>query len=266
MTKKNITVVCCYNDKKQYDLLVKSLSEQTEPCELIGIDNCSQIFSSAAGALNSAAGKIQTEYVVYAHQDIRLQTPNLLQTFFSHLCRLQKGDILGVAGAVKNPDHRSCNLEYVASKILHGPDHAAAGEIDFSGMIPCETVDECFFGGKTETFLSAPFDEILCPHWHLYAVERCLSAKRSGHQVYVCELPLIHESGGKIDHNYNLNFYRIARHYAHLGKHAAGESVIRQASSVTRCIRTVCGSTKTDFFHRSYFYLKRELLFLLHRL
>lgn len=247
--EKKITVVCCYNDKKQYSRLVQTLSEQTLPCELIGIDNSSRTFSSAASALNSAAGKIRTEYVVYSHQDIRLQNPDLLETCFTYLCQLQTGDILGVAGAVKNPDRHSSNLEFVASKILHGPNHAPAGEIEFSGMIPCETVDECFFGGRTETFLNAPFEEKLCPGWHLYAVERCLHAHSFGHSVFVCSLPLVHESGGTIDRTYNLNFYRIAKQYAGIG-----------------CIRTVCGSAKTDFLHRSYFYLKRELLFLLHRL
>ena len=265
--KKKLTVVCCYNDKKQYSRLVKTLSEQTVSCELIGIDNCSNTFPSAASALNSAAGKIQTEYVVYSHQDIRLQKPDLLQTFLTYVCQIQTGDILGVAGAVKNPDRHSSDLEFVASKILHGPGHASAGEIDYSGMIPCETVDECFFGGKTETFVKAPFDEKLCPGWHLYAVDRCLFAHSFGRSVYVCDLPLVHESGGKIDHSYNLNFYRIAKHYAQLNSNSQKKSDVPQRkSSRIRCIRTVCGSAKTDFIHRSYFYLKRELLFFLHRL
>lgn len=247
--EKCVTIVCCYNDREQYDRLLRSLAEQRLEYELMGIDNCGQRFSSCSRALNSVLDEIKTEYVIFSHQDIELPEPDMLGQFVTYMEGIGAGDILGVAGAVENPDRSAKNLECVISNVHHGADLVVAGETEFTGMTACDTVDECFFGGRTECFQRAPFDEELCDNWHLYAVERCLYARTRGHQVYVCDLPLLHHSGGKINHTYNQNFYRIAGTYA----------------KKLDCIRTVCGSARTDWIHRGFFYLKREILIRLHR-
>lgn len=254
-----VTVVCCYNDSGQYETLCASLKQQDIEYELIGIDNRGQKFSSCSSALNSVADQIKTEYVIYSHQDIELPETDMLARFVEYLRGLSAGDILGVAGAVENPDKHAKNMEYVLSNIRHGSELRVAGEEDFTGVRKCDTVDECFFGGRTETFVSAPFDEKLCDNWHLCAVERCLFARTTGHQAYVCDLPLIHRSGGTINHAYNEGFRRLARYY-----HTADKRCPQAVEKIT-CIRTVCGSSRTDWFHRTAFYLKRELLIRMHR-
>ena len=248
--ESKVTIVCCYNDIAQYERLVESLERQDVSCERIGIDNRGQRFTSCSSALNSVADRIKTEYVVYSHQDIELPESGMLRQFIEYLGQMGAHDILGVAGAVENPDGKSQNPEYVLSSVRHGEELRAAGEGQLTGIRSCDTVDECFFGGRAECFRRAPFDEQLCDDWHLYAVERCLYARVHGHQVYVCDVPLIHHSGGTINHSYNKGFYRLARHY-----HARG----------IVWIRTVCGSARTDWLHRSIFYLKRELLIRMHR-
>ena len=116
-------------------------------------------------------------------------------------------------------------------------------------MRACDSLDECFFGGHTAHFKKNPFDEKLCDNWHLYGVERCLHTRWHGGNVYVCDVALIHHSTGHINHAYNENFRRLAKRYAGM-----------------RCIRTVCGSSKTGVWHRNVFYWKRELLIRLGRL
>lgn len=244
MSEACVTIVCCYNDMQQYERLEKSLAKQNIAYELLGIDNRKQEFSSCSSALNSVKNQIDTEYVVYAHQDIELPESNMLECFLGYLKKTVSGDVLGVAGIVEDGGD-----DIVLSAVRHGADLLVAGEKSFSGMVPCDTVDECFFGGRTEGFRESPFDEELCDDWHMYAVERCLRAKVQKKQVYVCDLPLLHHSGGHINHAYNLNYLKIAKHYA----------------DKLPYIRTVCGSTKTDFWHRTLFFLKREILIRLHR-
>ena len=80
-------------------------------------------------------------------------------------------------------------------------------------------------------------------------MERCLHTRWHGGNVYVCDVVLIHHSTGHINHAYNENFRRLAKRYAGM-----------------QCIRTVCGSSKTGFWHRNVFYWKREFLIRLGRL
>lgn len=143
-----VTVVCCYNDSGQYETLCASLKQQDIEYERIGIDNRGQKFSSCSSALNSVADQIKTEYVIYSHQDIELPEADMLARFVEYLRGLSAGDILGVAGAVENPDKHAKNMEYVLSNIRHGSELRVAGEEDFTGVRKCDTVDECFLAGE----------------------------------------------------------------------------------------------------------------------
>lgn len=243
-----MTIVCCYNDSRQYERLCASLEKQNIAYDLISIDNRGQKFCSCSSALNSVLSKVQTEYLIYTHQDIELPETGMLGQFVKYLEQIGKKDILGVAGAM--PESGA-----VASYVRHGKELICVGEVKFEGFIECDTVDECFFGGRTETFLEEPLNEKLCDDWHLYAVERCLRARVQGNRVWVCDLSLLHYSSGNINHAYNKNFRRIAEYYA---KNFRPQNI--------KCIHTVCGSTKTDWLHRTLFYWKREILFRLHRL
>lgn len=267
---KMVTIVCCYNDSGQYQKFCTSLENQNVAYELVGIDNRTQRFSSCSSALNVALSSVNTEYVIYSHQDIELPEADMLERFLAYLGQTGKNDIVGVAGAVEEATAKPETVEHnedrdgtcVLSRVRHGGELACAGELEFHGLVECDTVDECFFGGRTETFRTEPFDEELCDNWHLYAVERCLRARVRGGKVWVCDVPLIHHSGGNINHSYNEGFRRIAAHYAKLPDGDSGRKVRERI----KVIRTVCGSARTDWLHRNLFYWKRELLFRLHRL
>lgn len=273
-SKKRVTIVCCYNDCKQYQRLQNSLDKQNIEYELIGINNQGNSFSSCSSALNSVLSKVRTEYLIFSHQDIELPEADSLERFLCYMEQLGERDILGVAGAVEaakvlsgeeseqvGDKNGTCVLSYTR----HGKDLVCAGEVDFCGMAACDTVDECFFGGRTKNFIDEPLDEKLCDTWHLYAVERCLRARVQGSQVFVCDVPLNHYSGGKIDHSYNENFRRIAKCYANNSNNSKKRQNGKGAPGGVTWIRTVCGSTRTDWLHRNLFYWKRELLIRLKR-
>ena len=97
---KMVTIVCCYNDSGQYQKFCTSLENQNVAYELVGIDNRARQFSSCSSALNAAISSVNTEYVIYSHQDIELPEPDMLERFLAYLGQTGKNDIVGVAGAV----------------------------------------------------------------------------------------------------------------------------------------------------------------------
>ncbi len=170
-----VTVVCCWTNEKQYQDFVNTLNAQTIPYELIGIDNRgNKAFTSCAAAYNSVINQVRTKYVIYSHQDILLTEPNMLAKFVAYLERTDCDDIVGVigvkfdtAGVFSDIMHIQSSTGKLVKVGTHIPD----------GMMECNTLDECFFGGHSEHFEAFPFNEDICNGWHLYAVEACLKTQ-----------------------------------------------------------------------------------------
>ena len=104
----------------------------------------------------------------------------------------------------------------------------------------CETLDECFFGGRTSYFKENPFNEDICDDWHLYCVESCLNTRAIGNKVYVCGLHLIHYSSGTLSYKYSEDFHRLAKKY-----HKYFDRIC-----------TTCYEGNTDMFGRNYTLIK----------
>lgn len=233
-----VTVICCWTNEKQYQDFVKTLNAQTIPYELIGIDNRgNRAFTSCAAAYNSVIDRVRTKYVIYSHQDILLQDSECLLKFMSYLERTGRDDILGVAGVKFDTAGVFSDIMHIQSSTgklvkvgTHIPD----------GMMECNTLDECFFGGHSEHFEAFPFNEDICNGWHLYAVEACLKTQsirslQDGGvgQVYACDIPLIHNSTDGVDYAFYWQLFKLCRYYAkHFPK-----------------IRTTCSGASTDMLH-----------------
>lgn len=228
-----ISVVCCWTNEKMYSGFVNSLKAQNVPCKIIGIDNRgNKGFTSCASAYNSVIDEIKTEYVIYSHQDILLNAPDVLSKFLSHLERLGHDDILGVAGV----RFESSELSGLITDMKHI--HPYADEIIYAGrnrveggITECDTLDECFFGGRTKHFRDYPFDEVTCDNWHLYAVEACLNAKSKARaKIWVYSTDIMHLSSGYINSAFVLGFRKLCRKY----------------SGDFPFIRTTCANSFTD--------------------
>ena len=252
-----VTVICCYNNERMYSDFVNALKTQTCPYELIGIDNRGNgKFTSCAAAYNSVVDRVKTKYVVYSHQDILLNSPDLLSKFAAFLERTQTDDILGVAGVRFDSAGALSNILHVAPDTR---ELVPAGKFP-SGcdMAECFTLDECFFGGHTEHFKAYPFNADICSGWHLYAVEACLRTQtirnitdEGGGHVYVCDIPLVHNSTDGVDFAFYRQFFHLCGYYAKYFPR----------------IKTTCTDGKTDFLHRyvrivhaAFLELKRRLL------
>ena len=250
MSKAKISIVCCYNNQKIYDGFVKSLEGQTCEYKLIGLNNIgNKNFTSCAAAYNSVIKNLDTEFVIFSHQDILLNEPNTLEKFLGFLESLQPDDILGVAGVKFEGEFK------VYSNIIHihrdslTKEFSQAGDDLEGDIMECDTLDECFFGGRAEHFKKNFFDEQVCNHWHLYAVEACLNAKRGGGRVYVCDVSMTHLSGGTVSYVFYRDFYKLCLKY----------------HKDFPFIRTTCGATKTAPFNAFSFLIRTHVWLLLEK-
>ena len=173
---KDITVICCWNNEKVYNDFAETLKAQNYECELIGIDNRgNKGFTSCAAAYNSVIGQVKTKYVVYSHQDILLDKPDILGKFAACLDKIGRDDIVGVAGVKFSHPGTYTNIMHIWDynhELGYGGSKRVENDIE-----EVDVIDECFFGGCTEHFREYPFDEAVCDNWHLYAVDACLTAK-----------------------------------------------------------------------------------------
>ena len=215
----DVTVVSCWTNESMYNDFVNTLKSQDVPCKIIGIDNRgNKGFTSCAAAYNSVIDEIKTKYVIYSHQDILLNAPDVLSKFLSYISGLGHDDILGVAGIrfdsrefsgiitdIKQP-HTYLGMEEL---IPAGEDRVEGG------ITECDTLDECFFGGYTQHFRDYPFDEVTCDNWHLYAVEACLNAKANANaKIWVFSADIIHLSAGNVNSKFVSGLCKLCRKYA----------------------------------------------------
>ncbi len=229
----DVTVVCCWTNEKMYNEFLDTLKAQDTPCKIIGIDNRgNKGFTSCASAYNSVIDDIQTKYVIYSHQDILLNAPDVLSRFLSYLENLGHDDILGVAGTrFESPEISGTFTDMKHPHPYDGGLMPAGRTSVPGGITECDVIDECFFGGRTSHFRNYPFDAEICDNWHLYAVEACMKAKTKLHaKIWVCSADIIHRSAGNINSSFVLGFYKLCRKYA-------GDFPF---------IRTTCGGAYTD--------------------
>lgn len=231
-----VTIVCCYNKIDMFKDLIKSLSRQTEKVRIIPIDNTNSKYSSCSNAFNSVLSSITTKFVIFSHQDILLEEDDAIEKFISYCEEINEYDIIGVAGRKKD-------VNYGLSNIKQGIDRDWAVNGRVEKIQECDTIDECFFGGYTSCFKKYPFNEEICNGWHLYAVERCLAALTRNNKVYVCDVSLVHLSGGKTDHAFNSCLYKLCLAYKNKLDYIAAP----------------CEQTSTKLLRRELSFLKREL-------
>ena len=236
-----VTIVCCYNNREEFEKFQNSLLTQTEPSCLFGIENIGNKYSSCAKALNSALSSIDTPYVIFSHQDILFTNKNALKTFVDQLESIGKFDILGVAGAVKNGTD-----SLVYTNIYHGVGESKCKPgiriVDSEGhecVVPMdvESVDECFFGGTSNFFREHPFDEEVCDAWHLYAADHSLLVRSMGGRVLASGVELWHMSKGNVTPDFYETLSLLAEKYAATAKY----------------ITTTCAHIETDPVFLRYF-------------
>lgn len=185
-----VSVICCYNRANEYAAMCETLRTQTVPCEMIGVDNSDQRFSSAAAALNWGAEQAQGDIFVFLHQDILFSREDSLSQLVDGIQLISDHVITGLFGA------------------KHGKDEQYVGEFKVY-----ETLDECCIAMTRKTWEKLRFNETLCNGWHLYVVEFCLRAQNIGAVICAKDCGIRHLSSGTVDKNYMRTYRELMRVY-----------------------------------------------------
>ncbi len=189
------TIITVWNKPELFSEFQQELARQQGVAyTLLGVDNSQNRYPGAREAFLSQMDQVQTEFVVFMHQDIRFQDETALKDI---LASAEALDNLGVAGVAGCPEGRDWILY---SDIVHGKQALPAGK-PVKGCMPVQTVDECLFLMRTEIARKYPFTRR--GGWHMYAVEQCLELLRAGYQNYVLSARVWHLSkGGSLEQSY----------------------------------------------------------------
>ena len=186
---------------------IENCFETDSNFEVIGIDNTKGGFTSAASALNYGAGKAAGDVLMFVHQDIVFDGLEDSGLFFNLVNKINDMEIIGVAGA-KYPSKDTYTNMHMGTE---GQEIYGA-KID--GPTTADTVDECLFCMKKETWEQFKLDEICCDSWHLYAVEICLRMRANGGSVKIIPADgLRHTSMGELNFVYFRNLKELIKKY-----------------------------------------------------
>lgn len=202
-----ISIICICNNRRMYnDILAKSLARQHEcSYEILRIDNQNNRYNSAIKAFNSVINEAKGDYLMFVHQDIALEDDYFLNKVEDYFKTHPKTGIVGVAG---------CKDNVVYSNIEQSNPRKRVSETVLKKPKMVNSLDECLFVIPKETLLNHPFDETLCDHWHLYAVEYCYQMKKANKDVVVLPLNAYHVSEGDfMNEGYYETLVKVAHKY-----------------------------------------------------
>lgn len=183
------TIVCLWNEERIVnDWLFKSLKEQTSPYQVIAFDNRKNIYSSAAEGLNALSEKVETPYIIFIHQDVKLLSPTWLADAEMYIKDLSNFALVGVCGKPKKISRNT-------SVGVHGIPPRPMGKM-LKQITLAQSLDECLIIAKTDRFKKNKFDSLTCDDWHLYSADYCYSQRSYGYKSYLLPLPIHHRSTG----------------------------------------------------------------------
>lgn len=208
-----VTFICCYNNAEELNsMLLPSFGKlDKDTVNYILIDSTLNNYRSAAEAYNKTIEKHKDEIgeiLIFLHQDIAFSDSGFLEKIISELTA-NPNQILGFAG-INDFGTVFSNLKYRKDKSF-----ITRNQIKEKTQV-C-TVDECCFAMTKILYQKLLFDEYVCNHWHLYAVEICYNAKKNKIPCYVLPDVIYHKefSGGGLqtDSNFLTSMWRLVIKY-----------------------------------------------------
>lgn len=186
------SVICVYNKKDVFEsLLLKSLSQQTAPYELIAIDNSKNQYPSVTEALNEGGRRATGKYLMFVHQDVDFLSPTWLEEAERHLDAIPNLGAAGVAGA-RREGGKDFNSHLVGWIRGIGGDWGH----EIAEPIKVQTFDELILMTPRDVFLKTFFDSTTFDFIHLFSSDYCLTVTKKGYDVYVIPGYLLHQSYG----------------------------------------------------------------------
>ena len=252
-----ISIIVVYNNTQILnEVLLKSLKNQTIKFEFIALDNTKGYFKSAAEALNYGGGKATGKYIMFAHQDVELDSNLWLENIEKLLDNIPDLGIAGVAGmSEKGKTNKEKGRGYISD----------CGEIwQWSNTVQkpeeVQTLDECLLIVPKTVFEKYKFDEKTFDGWHCYGVDYCLSVKQMGLKAYVIPAFIYHRflrlnSKGLLEYQKRL-YKKHQKNYRNIYTTSGEISMIK---SIVRTMQTFLRPLYRKFFPDWTTNLKKEL-------
>lgn len=207
-----VTFICCHNNNEELNsMLLPSFSMlDKSTCNIILINAFKEGYKSAAEAYNKTIEKRKDEIgdiLIFCHQDIAFDNITFLQNIISELTE-NPNQIIGFAG-INTYGSVLSNLQYQESKQFITKNQTKEKTQVIS-------LDECCFATSKTVYQKLKFDEYVCSHWHLYAVELCCNARRNGIPSYVMPDVIYHKknnSGMYTDKYFLKSLWKLAKKY-----------------------------------------------------
>ena len=195
-----LSVICPYNDRSilEKELQASLKTQRGVEYETILIDAKQYGFCSAAETLNYAGSKAKGDYLVFLHQDIFFENPNVLKQI-NDFCKKNEFGIAGIAGCVLE------NKKVITiSNICHGKEHTRVSKDKIDTPQEVRSVDECLFVIPKKIFEKIKFSNI-GKTWHLYGTDYALQCRKNGYKALVFPIGDIwHLSDG---YSLNINYF-----------------------------------------------------------
>ena len=187
-----ISIICVYNKKNVFEnILMKGLSRQTAPYELIAIDNSHDALGHVAEAMNRGGQRATGKYLLFIHQDVELISPTWLRDAERMLDAMPDLGVAGIAGA-----------DQAGGKTFesHLVGHIKSGDREWGkelkDPVKVQTVDELLIIIPRAIFAEVKFDAKRFDFIHLFGVDYCLTAAQKGLGVYIIPGYAYHASTG----------------------------------------------------------------------
>lgn len=204
--RKKFSIVTLVNDQKVYSDFLNDLKLQdcNFDFEIVAIPNFNNFYTSSAEALNIGVDLSESEYIIMAHQDLRVPN-NWLDSIFDHIKEFIANNItfgvLGMAG---------CwwfNIGNESGVIYVNGENNKYQNTQFDKRAEVQCLDELCMVVKNNSDFR--FDEVACHNYHLYGTDLCLNYLSKGYRNFAINVPCTHLSDGfsnlmKIE---NLNKY-----------------------------------------------------------
>jgi hypothetical protein len=219
------SVITCISDPEIYqNCLLDSIDKQRGPhsIEIIPVLNESNLYTASL-ALNLGIDASRSDWLVMAHQDVRL-----LDDWFTraekHISQLENWAILGCAGISLDYERQdiggwggSIRADTIAVGSVWGGDNTDQKPYWDGLKQPTKVhcIDECLFIYNKQAGLR--FDTHF-NGFHFYGVDLCLQARVTQRGVYAAHLPLIHYGKYSASMVSDLRYWRYFRMLHHKWK------------------------------------------------
>ncbi|MGH8700797.1 MAG: glycosyltransferase [Burkholderiales bacterium] len=210
---KLVSIVICSNNHAKYDKVVANFDDRlgSVPHEIIGIHDA----RSLCEGYNRGVARSRGEIIVFAHDDIRIVSPDFAGKLFASLAEC---DLVGVAGTtlLRSAGWVSSGWPFLAGQVGHvSPDGGRV--VTVFGLQDrlvrhAQVLDGFFFATRRTVFERLRFDESTFDGWHFYDIDFTYSAFRAGLRLGIrTDMLLWHDSTASPDERWGYYAERFLR-------------------------------------------------------